>query len=125
MSQLPSHHPKIAECYKKCLVDPSLVSALPVDEWISINELPCLSALHFRLVLKGLFAKLVMPKVWGQAWVDFTTHSGKMVRSEEIMPMAILVTDGVGEGKLGMVTLFCHSDKARVEPLVALPTLIQ
>ena len=41
------------------------------------------------------------------------------------MPMAILITDGVGEGKLGMVTVFCCSDQAKVEPLVMLPTLVQ
>ena len=39
--------------------------------------------------------------------------------------MAILITDGVGERKLGMVTIICHSDKAKVEPLVMLLTLIQ
>ena len=71
-----------------------------------------------RVVSEGLFAKLITPKVWGQARVYFITHSGKKVRSEEIMPMAILITDGVGEGKLGMVTVFCYSDQAKMEPSV-------
>ena len=77
MSQLPSHCPKIAGCYQELLADPSLVSTFPVDEWMSINELPCLSALDFTVVWEELVAKLVTPKVWSQAWVDFTTHSGK------------------------------------------------
>ena len=39
--------------------------------------------------------------------------------------MNILITDGVGKRKLRMVTVFCHSDQARVEPSVVLLTLIQ
>ena len=77
-----------------------------VDEWTSINELPCWSALYLRVVSEGPFAKLVMPKVWGQAWVAFTTHSSKKARSEEITPVTILITDGVSEEKFGMVTIF-------------------
>ena len=71
----------------------------------------------------GLFTKLVTPEELGQARVSFTTHSGKKVRSKEIVPMAILFTDGVGEVKLGMVTIFCCSNQAKVEPSVMLPTL--
>ena len=40
------------------------------------------------------------------------------------MPMAILVTDGVGKGMLGMVTVFCHSDQVKVDPLVMLLALV-
>ena len=39
--------------------------------------------------------------------------------------MAILVTDGVGKGSLGMGTVFYHSDQAKVEPSVGLLTLFQ
>ena len=39
--------------------------------------------------------------------------------------MVILITNWVGKGSLGMVTVFCHSDQAKVEPLVMLPTLVQ
>ena len=92
---------------------------------MSINELPCLSALCFRVISEGHFTKVVTPKVWDQAGVNFTTPSGKKVRNEEITSMAILLTDGVGEGKLGMVTIFCCSNQARVEPSVMLLTLIQ
>ena len=44
---------------------------------------------------------------------------------EEIIPMAILVTNEVGEGRLGMVTIFCCSDQAKVGPLVTPLTLLQ
>ena len=39
--------------------------------------------------------------------------------------MAILVTDGVGEGNLGMVTSFCFHDKAKIEASDAHSTLCQ
>ena len=60
--------------------------------------------------------------MWGQARVNFTTCSSKKARGEEIMPMGTLITDGIGEGKLGMVTVFCHSDQVKVKPLVMLST---
>ena len=37
--------------------------------------------------------------------------------------MVILITNRVGQGSLGMVTVFFHSDQAKVEPSVALLTL--
>ena len=43
----------------------------------------------------------------------------------EVMLMAILITHGVCEEKLGMVTIFCCSNQAKVEPSVMLPTLLQ
>ena len=45
--------------------------------------------------------------------------------SMEIVPMAILITDGVGKGSLGMVTVFYHSDQEKVEPSIILSTLVQ
>ena len=39
--------------------------------------------------------------------------------------MAVLVTDGVEEGSLGMVTTFCHHDQAKVESSEVLSTLCQ
>ena len=92
---------------------------------MAIHELPCLHALCLCVVSEGLFAKLTTQEVWGWAGVDFITPSGKKVRSKEIMLMAILITDGVGEGKLGMVTIFCCSNQAKVEPSVMLLTLVQ
>ena len=45
--------------------------------------------------------------------------------STEIAPLAILAMDGVGEGKLGMITTFCRSDQVKVEHSDALLTLVQ
>ena len=45
--------------------------------------------------------------------------------STEITPLAILVTDGVGERKLGMITAFCRSDQVKVKPSDALWNLVQ
>ena len=45
--------------------------------------------------------------------------------STEINPLAILVMDGVGEGKLRMITAFCRSDQVKVGPSDALLTLVQ
>ena len=39
--------------------------------------------------------------------------------------MAILVTDEVGEGNLGMVTAFCHHNQAKMETSNALSVLHQ
>ena len=51
------------------------------------------------------------------------------MRSESTSPpapaMAILISNGVGERSLGMVTVFCHSDQAKVQPSVILLILVQ
>ena len=106
-------------------MDPALIWSFPVGEWMSVDELCCPSTLHFCVVLGGLFTRLISPYMWGQARVDFITSSTKRAMSKEITPMAILITNGVGTGSLGMVTTFCHSDQAKVEPSVMLLTLIQ
>ena len=48
-----------------------------------------------------------------------------LVMSKEIVLMATLITDGVGKEKLRMVTIFICSEQAKVEPSVALLTLVQ
>ena len=63
--------------------------------------------------------------MWGKTGVDFVTNVGRKAMSAEITPLAILATDGVGKGSLGMVTTFCHSHQAKLEPLDALLTLVQ
>ena len=90
-----------------------------------IHELPYHGVLHFHVVSEGLFAWLISPELWGQARVNFVTNSGRKAMSKEVVPMAILVTDAVDEGSLGMVTIFCHSDQAKVEPSPAFSTLSQ
>ena len=66
----------------------------------------------------------VIPPVWGQAGVEFISDGRQRIRSE-IIPMAVLITNGVEEGSLGMVTTFCHHDHAKVESLAMLSTLCQ
>ena len=39
--------------------------------------------------------------------------------------MAILITDSVGAGDLGMVMVFCHPNQAKIEACDALSTLHQ
>ena len=52
--------------------------------------------------------------MWGKAGVEFIANNGQKI-SREAVPMAILVTDGLGEGNLGMVTTFCYHNKAKME----------
>ena len=62
--------------------------------------------------------------MWGKARVKFITSNAWKI-SGKIILMDILVTDGVEEGSLGMVTTLCHHNQAKVEPLEALSTLLQ
>ena len=52
-------------------------------------------------VKPGSTSPLILARKWG---------------SKEIIPMATLVRDGVGEGKVEKVTIFCCSDQVKVEP---------
>ena len=60
--------------------------------------------------------------MWGKDGMEFVTSNGPKI-SREAAPMAILVTDAVGEGNLGMVTTFCHHDQAKLEASDALSAL--
>ena len=71
-----------------------------------------------------LFTHLTFPVLWGKARVEFITNNSQKI-SSEIVPMAVLVTGGVEEGSLSMVTTFCHHDQAKVEPSEVLSILIQ
>ena len=53
---------------------------------------------------------MVSPEHRGQAGVEFVTKSGRKLTSEELVFMVIFITDGVGEGSLGILTIFCQSD---------------
>ena len=46
--------------------------------------------------------------------MEFITCTGWKI-SREATPMAILITDGVGEGNLGMVTTLCCHNQAKME----------
>ena len=49
------------------------------------------------------------PDMWEKTGVEFITHTSQKISGKAILTV-ILVTDGVGEGTLGMVTTFCHHD---------------
>ena len=116
--------PSIAECYDKIIEDPSLLQLFPMEECMSIWELPLLGALQFRVISKRLFTCIAFPAIWRKAGVEFITHNDWKVSGEAI-PMVILVTDGVGEGNLGMVTTFCCHNKAKMEASKAVSALHQ
>ena len=82
--------------------------------WVLSN-----SRLYWRL-----FTHLTSPSMWGKARLEFITSNGQII-SSEIIPMAVLVTNLVEEGSLGMVTTFCHHYQAKVEPSEVLSTLLQ
>ena len=52
------------------------------------------------MVLEGLFIHLSSPSMWGQAGVEFLSDSGWEI-SGEIVPMVVLITNGVEEGNPG------------------------
>ena len=62
--------------------------------------------------------------MWTKAGVKFITSNGQKISGKSI-PIVILVTGGVGEGKLGMVATLCHHDQAKVETSKALFALCQ
>ena len=112
----------ISKCYKEILEVPSLWWLFPEEEWRFICELPFLVALW--IVSERLIAQLSSPSMWGQAGVEFILGSNQKI-SGEIIPMPVLITDGVEEGNLGMVTTFYHHDQANVESSEALSILCQ
>ena len=62
--------------------------------------------------------------MWGKTGVEFITHTGRKI-SGEATPVVILITAGVGEGNLGIVTTFCCDNQAKMEAFDALSTLHQ
>ena len=57
--------------------------------------------------MERLFAHIASPAMWGEGQNGIHVSSNGQKISGEAIPMVILVTDGVGEGNLGMVTTFC------------------
>ena len=115
--------PTIAECYDDILEDHSLLQLFLEKEWQSIQKLPLLGALQFRIISERLFACIVSPTMWGKARMKFITNNGPKKWGSH--PNVILVTDGVGEGNLGMVTTFCCHDQSKMEASNALSALHQ
>ena len=115
----------IAGCYEKLLTDPSLLQLFSEDEWTSIHELPHMGTLCFHVMSEWLFAQVTSSVTWGQAGVEFISSSSRQTVSEEITPMVILVTEGISEGNLGLMTVYCQSDQKRVDLSDALSTLVR
>ena len=113
--------PAIAKCYEEIAEDPTLLHLFSLEEYSSIQVLPCLGALQFRLVLEVFFACIASDR-WGKVGVEFLTLTG-LKMSGETTNTLIHITDGVGERDLGMVTVFCHPNQARMETYDALSTL--
>ena len=65
-----------------------------------------------------------LPNTVGNAGANFITNAGRRAMSTEITSLAILVMDGEGKGKLGMITTFCRSDQAKVEHSDTLTTIV-
>ena len=62
--------------------------------------------------------------MWWKSGMEFITSNSPKI-SGEATPMVILVTDGMGEGNLGMVMTFCQNDQAKLEASDALSALCQ
>ena len=92
----------------------SFLTAVFLREWVDVHPWASLSAHHlFHIVSVRLFIQLTSSALWGKAGADFITKASRRAMSAEIAPLAILATDGVGEGKLGMITAFCRTDQVR------------
>ena len=87
---------------------------------VDINsKTPILVTHQFWIILERLFTCIASPAMWGKAGMEFITSNGPKI-SGEAAPMVILVTDGVGEGNLDMVTTFCCHSQAELEASDAL-----
>ena len=89
--------PITAKCSEEIAEDPTLLCLFSLEEYSSVQELPCLGALQFRLLLEGLFCHISSPDSWGKTRVEFITLT-HLKKSRETTNMAILITDGVKEG---------------------------
>ena len=94
--------PNIAKCYSELLEDTSLLWLFSEQECTSLQELPLLGALCFRLILESFFTHIASPDIWGKTGVEFITDTSLRI-SGEATSMTILITDGVGKENLGMV----------------------
>ena len=58
--------PTIAEWYDDIVKDPSLLQLFPEKEWMSIQELPILGALQFRIIFGEAFNPHSIPCSMGE-----------------------------------------------------------
>ena len=94
--------------------DPFSQGLILGQECTSLLELPIMGAPWFRLILEKFFVWVSSPTIWGMTRVEYITKTGPRL-SGEATPMAILDTDGVGKGDLGMVTTFCSHNQFKME----------
>ena len=106
--------PSIAVCHNELVEDPSLLELFLGEEFTSLLELPIVGTLWFRLISEKFFTWVASPTIWGKTRVEYVTETGLRL-SGEAAPMAILITDGVGKGDLGMVTTFCSHNQVMME----------
>ena len=116
------HTTHTAMCYDDIVKDPSLLWLFPKRECTSLWELPVLGPLQFRLISERVFTCVPSSDIWGKTTVEFVTNMGLRIR-KEVTPMVI--TDGIGEENLGMVTIFCHHDQNKMEASNTLAALCQ
>ena len=93
------------------------------EEYSSVQVLPCLGALQFRLVSEGFFAYIASSDNWGKA--GGIPHPNWSKDEWGTTNKVILITNGMGERDLGMVTVFCHPNQAKMETCDALSALCQ
>ena len=115
----------ISDCYDEIMAVPSWLQSFSEDESMTIHELSYQHAICFCIVLQILFTWLTSLALRGKAEAKFITKVGRRATSTEIAPLAILVMDGVGERRLGMITIFHRSDQAKVDTSDPLSTLVQ
>ena len=93
--------PMISDCYKELKMDPSLLQSFSEDNWMSVDGLPSLCAIHFCIVSERFFTKLTSSNLWGKSGADVIIKVGRRPMNIEITPLAILIMHGVGQGKAG------------------------
>ena len=108
-----NHHLSLSQQFLIVIMSSSLLQSFSEDKWMSIHWLPYLCIICFHDVLERLFTQLTLA-LWGKPGANFITNVGRRAMNAEITPLAFLVMDGVGEGKLGMITAFCRSDQAKL-----------
>ena len=93
--------PTIAECYDDVIKDPSLLQLFPEKKYV-ISSTPTLGCSPIQDYFSKDFCLLptiASPTMCGKVGMEFITSNGQKISGETIL-MVILVTDGVGEGKL-------------------------
>ena len=106
--------------------DRSFITAVFLRGWVDVHPWASLScAICFGILSERLFSQLTSSALWRKAGANFITKAGRRATNIEIAPLAILVTDGVGEEKLGMITAFWGTDQAKVETSDPFSTLVQ